>query len=251
MTTDRDAVNFMDLEKVYNCLKNSHAKLFPARCCLCGRATHRQRALCEGCYTELPWLGHACPGCAAPLPVAGQRCGHCQQRPPPMDSTRALFHYREPISQLILQLKFRQRLAIAPLFGELLADRLAAHPPLPEALLPVPLHAARQRQRGFNQSLEIARHAAQRFGIPLLDDYCRRTRNTAAQSQLPARERHRNVRGAFALRTTPASYRHIAIIDDVITTGSTSRELATLLRQADTRVIDCWAIARTDPTGQD
>ncbi|WP_338055823.1 ComF family protein [Sulfurivermis fontis] len=152
--------------------------------------------------------------------------------------------YRPPLDWLIQGFKFNQRLPPGRLLGQLLAQHLAGQiitPP--ELIVPVPLHPARLRERGYNQALELARPLARRFGIPLAHGLVRRVRATATQSLLPAGERRRNVRGAFALRR-PLAARHVAIVDDVIATGSTVAELARVLRRAGAERIEVWAVAR-------
>ena len=156
----------------------------------------------------------------------------------------ALLRYRSPVSELIRGLKFGGRLYVARLLGGLMAERLAARgTAVPERIIPVPLHPRRQRQRGFNQALELARPIARRLGAVLDHDTCRRTRNTRAQSELGARQRRTNVRGAFAA-TGRLEARHVAVVDDVITTGHTTDELARLLKTHGAERVEVWAAAR-------
>jgi ComF family protein len=131
------------------------------------------------------------------------------------------------------------------LLGTLLTRALQqAGAPYPELLLPVPLHPARLRERGFNQAVEIARPLAQALGLPLDLNSCQRRRATAPQAGLEAIERRRNIRGAFAL-TRPLPARHLALIDDVVTTGSTVAELTRLLKRAGAERVEVWALAKT------
>ena len=214
--------------------------------------------LCEACEAALPCIESACLRCGIPLPIDDQQatCGQCQQTPPAFDSCLSLFRYEPPVDGLITGLKFNRRLVNARTLGALFVDRLMAEkdgsrqassvaPPIkwPEAILPVPLHRSRLRERGFNQALEIARPVARRLKIPLLKNYCERTRATAEQSTLPAKERQKNVRGVFEVMRG-SGYEHIAIVDDVMTTGQTVNELATVLRQSGVKRIDVWVCAR-------
>lgn len=130
------------------------------------------------------------------------------------------------------------------MLGELFAASLPVDSPQPGGLLPVPLHARRLRERGFNQSELLASEIAQRLCIPLLTDVLFRTRETAVQSGMNAAARRRNVRGAFALCDDPLPT-HVAIVDDVITTGSTTGEIARLLHAAGVTKVEVWALART------
>ncbi|MBI3772328.1 MAG: ComF family protein [Gammaproteobacteria bacterium] len=225
-------------------LKNTHEWLLPPTCVLCHGPGAAGRDLCPGCEADLPYLKTACQHCAMPLPVAGT-CGACQQDPPPFATTRALFHYREPVDHLIQRLKFNRKLYVARLLGDLLAQQLAGVWPRPDAIIPVPLHPLRLRQRGFNQALELARPVAEALSVPLLAQACRRERDTPAQSGLDAVARHRNLKGAF--KVDPAlDTRHVALVDDVMTTGSTVAVLAQALRRAGVARIDVWVVARAD-----
>ena len=220
--------------------------IFPARCRLCGTATRPREHLCPDCLDDLPWLNNSCVRCSLPLPVAAgdTLCGQCQQHPPDFDSTLALFHYQPPLDYLIKRLKFSSELAICPFFSRLLAERIGrSMTPLPDLILPVPLHYTRLRERGFNQSTELARRLGHALGIRVDYRLCLRTRSTQPQSLLPRAERGKNIRGAFKVRKIlPAT--HIAIVDDVMTSGHTSCELAATLKQAGATQVEVWVIAR-------
>jgi ComF family protein len=231
---------------VYKIARSVESLLFPLACRLCGIALAPGPALCHACQGDLPWLVATCRQCGQPLPetAAGGRCGRCQQQPPAYDATTAALHYGPPVDYLIRRLKFSGELGLAPLLADLLATRIRARAaPLPELLLPVPLHLARLRERGFNQATQLARRLGSRLDIALDYRLCRRQRRTAPQSLLPVGERRRNVRDAFTLAGgVPAS--HVAIVDDVMTTGHTVDELARLLRRAGVQRIEVWVIAR-------
>jgi ComF family protein len=173
------------------------------------------------------------------------RCGLCQQHPPPFDRTHAVWRYATPLDALICRMKFHNDPAIAETLGKLLAISLAAHPlSRPDAILPVPLHPRRLRQRGFNQALQIARPVARRLQLPLLTRHCHRRRDTQAQSDLPLHARRANMRGAFVFRR-PVTARHVAIVDDVMTSGHTVAELCRQLRRQGVEEISVWCCART------
>jgi len=229
---------------VYKCLNKLRSTLFPAYCRLCLAPGDGGLALCAACAADLPWLVHACRRCALPLPAEAPSglCPTCLTNPPALDACDALFAYRPPIDHWIHALKFNRDLAAARLLGELLAGRIndAADPPM--ALLPVPLHAARLRQRGYNQARELAR-PLQRMGLPLAKCDCRRRKHTAAQSGLPAKQRRHNIRSAFSVRTSLAG-RDIMLLDDVMTTGATLNELAGTLKAAGASRVRAWVIAR-------
>lgn len=228
---------------VYKWRERLQQLILPGHCLLCRANDPNGIGLCPGCRADLPWLAPGCPRCALPLTSADQPCGACQTRPPPFDASFALFHYAPPLDGLVQQLKFGQGLHLARLFAELLAERLA-DAPRPDCILPVPLHPRRQRERGFNQALEIARPLARRLGCRVDVATCVRTRATPPQAQLSAAQRRRNLRDAFRL-AQPLQAPHIALLDDVMTTGSTLAALASLLREAGAERIDIWVCART------
>lgn len=217
--------------------------LAPARCHWC--AQHSAGAVaCASCVAALPWNARACRSCALPLP-AGDVCVACAREAPPQDGSWAAFRYDAPVSQAIVELKFHGRLAPAHVVGELMAERLARRPqPLPEILIPVPLHAQRLRRRGYNQAHELARQLSRRLSLRLVPRAAHRLRATGEQTRLGAAARRRNVRGAFVVDGDAVLGRHVALLDDVITTGATTAELARAARAAGAARIEVWAAAR-------
>lgn len=220
--------------------------LAPARCHWCGAPTHAGAPACPACRDSLPWNQPACRACALPLPSPLQgACAACMTDAPAFDRAWTAFRYETPVRGQIVDLKFRGTLMPAHVLGTLMAERLARRAePLPELLVPVPLHASRLRRRGFNQALEFGRALARLLAIPLAATAARRTRPTREQTDLSAAERRRNLRGAFEV-TAAVRGRHIALLDDVITTGATLGELARAARAAGARTIEAWAVART------
>jgi ComF family protein len=219
----------------------------PSRCFWCRRPSPNARVACGACAAALPWNAHACRACGIAL-GAGQAagvCGDCLRSCPPQDRTWAAFRYDAPIARAIVDLKFHGRLMPAHVLGRLMAARLAQRAePLPQLLLPVPLSAARLRRRGYNQALELGRPLARALGLRLAPTAARRTRETGEQTRLDARQRRHNVRGAFAIDATAVRGRHVALLDDVITTGATMAELARAVRAAGATRIEAWAAAR-------
>ncbi len=223
--------------------------LYPHRCILCGAHGDNGLDLCADCRAEFPYNHTACPRCGLPLPddQPALVCGRCLQRPPRYARTLTLCRYTSPADHLIKQLKFQGKLGHARLLGELLAAQLATRIEIPpQRIIPVPLHRTRLRERGFNQAVELARPIAAHFGIPIDIRSCIRVRPTPAQSTLPAAARKANVRNAFQVRRS-IPVRHVAILDDVITTGHTVNELAQALRRAGVPVVEVWAVARVAP----
>jgi ComF family protein len=232
---------------VYGWSKRILDLIYPPHCILCGDHGHADLDLCPACLADLPHNRLCCTVCA--LPLAGPDtqaliCGQCQRKPPAFDHCLAPFRYEGRVRELITGFKFRGSLATGRLLSNLLGDFLTRQDlELPDALIPVPLHTARLRQRGYNQALELARPVARRLGVPLRPTACRRARPTPPQSGLDQRERRRNLRGAFEL-AGPIRADHWVILDDVVTTGSTVGELARLLKRAGAQRVDVWALAR-------
>jgi ComF family protein len=224
--------------------------ILPSTCALCGVAG--SDTLCPGCRKQyvVP-RGACCAQCAMPLTGgAAQRCGACLDDAPAYDATVAAVDYGAPLDQLVLALKFGGRLALAPLFAQLMRDALLHAPqaPLPDLLLPVPLGEQRLVSRGFNQALEIARPLSHALGIKLEARATLRLRETDAQSTLHPEQRRKNMRGAFSV--APAFVGkldglHVGVIDDVMTTGETMNELAATLKRFGAARVTNFVFART------
>ncbi|HEY0180687.1 MAG TPA: ComF family protein [Dokdonella sp.] len=217
--------------------------LLPPRCVLCGARGAAARDLCAGCARDLAVNAPCCPRCALPLEAPAPLCGECLVREPPFAAAWAPFRYAPPLDALETRFKFHRDLAAGRVLGELLVERARVErPPRPAALVPVPLHRARLRERGYNQALELARPLARAFAIPLATDALLRARDTPAQTGLDAAARRRNLRGAFVVAAPLPD--HVALVDDVMTTGATVREAARALRRAGVARVDVWALAR-------
>jgi ComF family protein len=231
-------------------LSRLRGMLWPPTCVLCGGAAgDRVLDLCAACEADLPRNAVACVICAEPLSGEPGRflvCGACLHRKPRFDATFCPFRYAYPLDHLVRGIKYHRAVAQGRVLSELLAARLRTmrpDVPPPDILLPVPLAARRYRERGYNQAIELARRVEKRLRIPMCTDLVVRSRETREQAALDKRERRRNIRGAFAvIRNLPA--RHIAIVDDVVTTGSTVNELARVLKQAGAQRVEVWAVAR-------
>lgn len=220
-------------------------------CLLCQLPTQRAYPFCVACTQKLPILAQSCRICAQKLTFLDSHmeltCGTCLHTPPPFNRLYALFPYEYPIPQLIKALKFRHDLTIARTFSILIGEKIRrnwyVNQPLPERIIPVPLHPLRLRERGFNQSLEIAKPIARSYPIQLDRFSLERIRSTAAQSGLSAVKRAANVKSAFKISGKVAGL-HLAVIDDVVTTGHTIAEVCLSLKNAGARQIDVWCCAR-------
>ncbi|GKS68841.1 comF family protein [Nitrosomonas sp. PY1] len=169
------------------------------------------------------------------------------KEPPAFTRTIAATRYTFPIDALVRSLKYQSNFAIAPILASLLLTQLKiSMQHQPDIMLPMPLHPIRLRERGFNQAIELGRFIAKQLKIPLLVDHCYRIRHTVPQTDLPWPERQKNVRKVFQC-DLDLSGRHVAIVDDVMTTGATLNELAKVLRQQGANEVSNWVIARTLP----
>jgi ComF family protein len=241
--------------------------LLAETCFLCGARS--SEALCPACRAELPWHdGPACPRCARPLPLPSTPlrereeplaersrsqppsplrerllCGSCLADPPPQWQTQAAFIYTYPLDRLILAGKYHHDLALLAWLGRAMAGRLRIAEP-PDVIIPVPLHDAGLRKRGYNQALELAKVVARQRRLPLAYDACRCVGKQHDQASLPAKERHRNVRGVYRIHRLEAHWQRVAVLDDVMTTGATVEELARTLLRAGVESVEVWCCAR-------
>jgi len=232
--------------------------VLPVACPVCGDDLPLDEAgpVCAACRGRLSPLSFGCPRCGKPYSGKGSMgylCSNCRRRKQPqLELVRSAGAYRSPLKELILAVKFGRRPAVA----RYLADWLAAHLPqdivrLPvDAVLPVPLDRGTLRQRGFNQSLVLARRVAKELSSPLLLYNLYRHTFQAPQTALSGRQRRENVRGNFALRRPQeiAGLR-LLLVDDVYTTGATLEECAKLLRRAGARCVWGLTLARAEGAG--
>lgn len=228
----------------------------PFTCALCNQPSDRRQDLCYACLQDLPIIAQSCQRCANKIPFTppagptdkkGLICGSCLKGPPPFSASHALFAYEPPITSLILGLKFKHQLAYARILGELMAEKIGSewyhNKPLPDLIIPVPLYQQRLQERGFNQALELARPIARAFHLKVDSNSVQRIKNTLAQMNLPAQKRKTNIKNAFAI-DRPLIGKTIAILDDVMTTGSTVAELSHVLLQKGATRVDVWCCAR-------
>jgi ComF family protein len=249
---------------VVNVLLTQVRRVFSVGCLLCGGSTGGDEAslrgskadLCSACHDDLPKNFPCCDRCAEPLTASSSAlvCGRCLQKRPRFDTATCAFRYEYPVDHLVRALKFHGRMAYGRVLGELLAHDLQSRrasasrseAPLswPEMIVPVPLAERRFRERGFNQAIEIGNALEHSLGVPLRADVAIRTRDTLEQAGLDSKARRRNLRRAFEL-TRKFKAKHVAIVDDVVTTGSTANELARVLKRAGVARVEVWAVART------
>lgn len=235
--------------KVYIWLNNDQI------CLLCSESTEDIRPICLACEADLPWLGDHCDTCALPMPSSGLTCGQCLQQPPAFQQVIAPWTYSFPVDSLITRFKHNAKWPFGRLLAELLVQylqhRFEDDLLRPQALIPVPLANRRLRQRGFNQAAMLAHWLSATLDIPCDERLLLRTQDTDAQQALNAEARLRNLRNAFALAPgAVVKGRHLALVDDVLTTGATAQALARLLMDAGAARVDVYCLARTPKPGE-
>lgn len=213
--------------------------LLPQDCLLCGGVAG-QALLCSACAADLPVPpAERCPVCAEASP-GGSVCGACLTGPRHFDATIAALRYHFPVDRLVQSLKYSRRLATADFFAQAMLE--GTHP-AGDVIIPLPLHPLRLRERGFNQSVEIARPLAKALGLPLALDGCQRSRDTAPQASLPWKARRGNIRHAFECRSDLTG-KSVIVVDDVMTTGATLDEFARVLKAHGALRVTNWVAAR-------
>lgn len=223
-----------------NCIRIAQS-LWAQPCLLCG-ARSKLGLLCSACEADLPRLpAEHCPRCALPTP-GGNVCGACLKTPPHFSRTHAVYIYGHPADILVQALKYRGELALAPYLASQLAAVVRDEPP-PDLIIPMPLHARRLRERGFNQAGEIARHLARHLGTLHELGGCQRVRDTPPQVSQPLKERHKNIRAAFTCECDLRGLR-VALVDDVMTSGASLNELAATTLKAGAQEVEAWVVAR-------
>lgn len=216
----------------------------PALCLLCHQFHQDRLAVCHECVALFTPLGFCCRQCAAPLFDSNHPlCGQCIKKPPHFDTALVSYRFEEPLRSLLHQFKYNHSLYLTSLLGELMLKALNSNYVQPQCLIPVPMHRMRLKTRGFNQAVVLARFLAKKLKLPCDSSSCVKIINTSPQAELGGEQRRKNLRNAFAC--PPLPYKHIALIDDLLTTGSTAHELAYTLKNSGVERVDIWCCART------
>jgi len=219
-------------------------------CLLCGASprTGEVAEVCDGCRHALPVMGaDSCSQCAA-VSHEGKLCGACLSNPPAFSAAVAAFHYAFPVAQVISQLKYGSRLALASWLGDSLAEVARKRASGVDVVMPLPLARERIAERGFNQSGLLAKRVCMKLGLSLELDAFQRIRNTPSQATLDHEARIKNMRGAFLCDAQGGRFEGmtVAVIDDVMTTGATLDSAAKALRAAGVARVEAWVVTRTD-----
>jgi ComF family protein len=219
----------------------------PSLCAVC-HGWGRQR-VCALCIARFEQIQRRCERCALPVPGAGRMCGACLIDPPPFARALAGVDYDHPWDGLITHFKFHGALDLAPSLAQrMLAAFERSGGEAPSLLLPVPLSSERLRERGYNQAWELARRIARPLRCAADPHLLLRIRDTPHQLALPPGQRASNVRAAFAVeprRLAEVRGRRVTVVDDVMTSGATLREVARVLLQAGASEVAVWVVART------
>ncbi len=240
----------MIVSKVYNWLQNRLE--IEIHCLLCRGKTLWSKPLCQFCLNVLPINHFACHQCALPLTdTDASICARCIQSSPVFDQCLSAYLYDYPVRQVIQAIKYQGKLELIRPITRQLTDTILdfyIDSPWPEAIIPIPLHKQRLRQRGFDQTLQFAKELLHQLSgntdCKLDIELLQRTKATPPQQGLDAKGRIKNIRKAFAL-SHPTTYQHVVLIDDVVTTGATVSEAARLLKKAGVTTVDIWTLART------
>ncbi len=216
----------------------------PSICILCKQFHKSSLAVCTACTDLLPTLESVCTYCAFPLPDNDYLiCGYCIKKPPHFDSTTIGYRFEEPLRSLVHHFKYQNGLYLGAFLGQLIFNAWQKQPSYPQCLIPVPMHPKKLKSRGFNQTVILTRFLAKRMQLPYDLRSCQKTVNTTPQAELNGKKRSKNIQGAFTVKPLP--YTHVALIDDLLTTGSTVNELAKLLKKSGVQQVDIWCCART------
>lgn len=215
----------------------------PAVCLLCKHPFRGTHAICELCHSLLQPIQQACSICRLALNDAhAGKCGYCIKKKPLFDQVFSAYPFEEPLRTLLHHFKYQNGLYLSSLIVKLMLDALPPHY-RPTDLIPVPLHPKRLRQRGFNQAAELAKCLANQLSSSVHLQLCSKQVHTPTQVELNEIKRRQNLHHAFRVHSKPP--KHVTLIDDLLTTGSTANELARVLKQQGTEQVDVWCLART------
>lgn len=220
--------------------------LAPHKCFGCQTIIETPKPFCEACYIELPFQHNTCRQCGQAFAAKTDYCGRCINESPHYDSCFCPFEYQTPISDLICALKYNDKPELAKKIGLILAQEITQQHEgaLPEVILPVPIHTSRLRSRGFNQAKLIADTVGKELDIPVINNAIMKQKATPPQAQQSLSARKNALNNCFGM-IQEIGAQHLAIIDDVVTTGSTVNEIAKILKKNGVDYIQVWGVAHT------
>lgn len=213
-----------------------------AACCVyCNQSFKGPYAICPACTELLATLNNPCVGCALPQTTQDTVCHACRKQRPGFDQILVRYRFEDPLRTVLHEFKYREGLYLRSFMVKLLLDALPENY-RPDCLIPMPIHRAKLKQRGFNQTTVLTKALARQLMWPWDGTLCSKLRNTPAQAHLDAKQRQNNMEHAFAAHALP--YKHIAVIDDLLTTGNTANALARCLKRQGAERVDIWCCAR-------
>lgn len=234
----------MSGRRLANRIKQFFAQAFSSGVCLaCGCEISHAQSFCEHCDHRLPRVDYPCSACGLPCPDKKDICARCLLNPPRWQSMTAPYQYSGLLRNYLIQFKFSEASHISRCLCNHSIRHFAEQSPRPEVLIPVPLHRERLLERGYNQALEIAQQWSMQLDIPIDRKALQRTRATSSQSGLSAVQREKNILKAFHYQPKQ-NYRHVALVDDIVTTGSTVNEITKVLHRGGVEFVEIWALAR-------
>lgn len=217
--------------------------LDPGLCIGCGHPIQTLQHFCPACASRLECINHACYLCGLETHNSGSICAACLYDPPRWQNMIAPLIYQKFSRDLMIQLKFNEDLYLANSLVSHLIKHFQRHKSRPEVLVPVPLHQNRLIDRGYNQAFEIANILARQLNIPIDTQALKRTRHTESQLGLSANQRQKNILKAFKYESA-IKYSHVAVVDDIVTSGSTANEITKTLHRAGVDNVEVWGLAR-------
>jgi len=228
------------ISNVFNCL------LDPRLCIGCGHPLQSLQQFCPVCALLLDYIEHPCQLCGLENGIRQPICAACLYHPPRWQKIVAPLIYHNFSRDLLIQLKFNDNLYLANSLVSHLIGHFRQKNSLPEVLIPVPLHQSRLIDRGYNQAFEIAHILSRKLNIPVDIHALKRIRHTESQLRLSANQRAKNILKAFEYKPNNR-YSHVAVVDDVVTTGSTANEVTKTLHHAGITIVEIWGLARALP----
>ena len=224
--------------------------LFSRFCYHCKKPRYHLFELCMACIKTIPFITTHCITCGLPLTIDNLSCGQCMKQPTPINKTIPCMHFKDLGKELVLQLKYFNGLYLVTALSRMMHHTIRrhyAHNDLPQGMVAVPMHSHKLRWRGYNQSLLLCKRLQKLLVIPNYSHHIYKQRSTSDQSSLSLINRKSNIRNAFAIRNKQKLPPHVAIIDDVMTSGNTVFELAKLLKKQGCTKVDVWCLARACP----
>ena len=230
---------------LYSHLSQALNWLAPNKCYGCLKILSRPPPFCDACYIELPFQSNTCQQCGQAYAANRDYCGRCIITPPAYDRCFCPFEYQTPIKDLICGFKYREKVEHANMIGQLLAREIKnKEEPMPDIIVPVPIHIAKLRSRGFNQAKLIATIVGRKLNVPVTHKIIIKTRSTPPQAKQSLANRKKALSGCFAVQQ-PFSAKNVAIVDDVVTTGSTVNEISKVLKKNGANYVQVWGVAHT------